>query len=291
MRNLEYYLKYPPKYYKEAILLALLILTLAVGLNIWRAETQKLSVHFLDVGQGDAIFVETPSGKQLLVDGGKNKKVVSELGRLMSFGDRTIDIVIATHPDADHIGGLPEVFSRYDVAFFIEPGVKSQSDLDETLSKRVREEGVQKLIARKGQIVDFGDGAALHILFPDKNVEGLETNDASIVAKLVFGQRSFLLTGDAGIKTENILLGFPEGTLDADVLKVGHHGSRTSTSLPFAREASPIYAIISAGKDNSYGHPHREVINILNSVGAKIKSTAESSTLHFITDGETIWLR
>lgn len=280
------------KYYREVVLGTLLLTNLFVWVAVWQQTPGKiLRVSFLDVGQGDAIFIETPSRKQVLIDGGKNKKVVSVLGRLLPFGDRSIDIVIATHPDADHIGGLPEVFARYEIEFFIEPGVESENSLDNELHTKVTKENSQRLLARRGQIIDFNDGVQLIILFPNQVVSTWETNDASIVAKLIYGGKSFLLTGDAGIKTENVLLTLSREILDVDVLKAGHHGSRTSTSLSFAQATSPLYAIISAGKDNSYGHPHKEVVNILGRVGAEIKSTAESGTITFETDGETLKLK
>jgi len=140
-------------------------------------------------------------------------------------------------------------------------------------------------------VINFGDGAKLTVLFPNQDVSNWETNRASIVAKLVYGDKSFLLTGDSPIKTENILLNLDKEILDSDVLKAGHHGSRTSTSLSFAEVVSPEYAVISAGKDNSYGHPHKEVLDILKKVGSKILSTAESGTIIFETDGKTLQLK
>jgi competence protein ComEC len=275
--------------WKEVIILFLMLGNLFVWIAVWdQSPSGELKVSFLDVGQGDAVLIETPSGRQVLIDGGKNRKVVSELGKLMSFGDRSLDVVVATHPDADHIGGLPEVISRYDVELYIEPGVESDNSLDNELRSRVVDEKSQTLLARAGQTLDFGDGVRLVIIFPNLNISNWETNDASIVAKLIYGESSFLLTGDAGIKTENLLLALPPGILDSDVLKVGHHGSRTSTSQLFAQAVSPMYGIISAGKDNTYGHPHHEVLSILEKVGTKIKSTAESGTITFRTDGKTL---
>jgi competence protein ComEC len=203
-------------------------------------------------------------------------------------------VVIATHPDTDHIGGLPEVVSRYDVKLFIEPGILVENSLNNLLRERLGYKKIDTLQAIRGQVVNFGDGVRLTILFPDRDVSNWNPNDASIVARLDYGEASFLFTGDAGIKTENILINLdrnlPAGrqVLQADVLKAGHHGSRTSTSLTFAQVVSPEYAIISAGKNNSYGHPHKEVISNLEQVGAVIKSTAESSTITFVTDGKML---
>ena len=272
--------------YKKYILLGLLGANILVWFAIFERRPSSLKVYFLDVGQGDAIFVETPGKRQLLIDGGRNKKVVSLLGRIMPFGDKSIDVVIATHPDADHIGGLPEVFNRYDVSMFMEAGVESDNTLDDELHQQA-----SSTLARRGQVINFGDGARLIILFPNQDVSNWETNRASIVAKLVYGDKSFLLTGDSPIDIENVLVRLDRSDLDVDVLKVGHHGSRTSTSLPFAEATSPEFTVVSAGKGNSYGHPHKEVIDILNKVGTRILNTAEHGTIKFETDGESLILK
>lgn len=282
-------MEYSRKYYKELILAILILANLLVWAALWqKTPSDKLVVSFLDVGQGDAILIETPGKHQVLIDGGKNRQVLTELGKRLGFLDRNLDVVMATHPDADHIGGLPEVLSRYGVGLFIEPGADSDSSLDDELRKRLSQKKVETLQARRGQVIDFGDGVKLAILFPDRDVSKWDTNDASIVAKLVYGDKSFLLTGDSPIRVENILMSLNKSILDVDVLKAGHHGSRTSTSQSFASATSPEFAVISAGKDNSYGHPHREVVGILNSVKAKVLNTAEEGAIIFETDGEEL---
>ena len=279
------------RYWRESLFAILLALSLVVWVLVYQHKTGLLKVYFLDVGQGDAIFVETPSRRQILIDGGRNKKVVSELGRIMSFGDRSIDVVIATHPDADHIGGLPEVASRFDIGVYLEPGVESENSFDDELHARLEDKNTQTLLARRGTVINFGDGARLTILFPDQDVSNWETNDASVVARLDYGESSFLFTGDSPIRIENTLIYQSKQFLDTDVLKVGHHGSRTSTSLSYAEAVFPEYAVVSAGRDNTYGHPHKEVLNILAKIGAKVVSTAESGTLEFETDGEMLRLK
>ncbi len=271
---------------KEVVIGVLILSNLLVWLSVYQRRTGKdLHVYFLDVGQGDAIFIDSPSHGRVLIDGGKNRKVVSELGKILPFADKRIDVMIATHPDADHIGGLPEVVKRFNVGVIMEPGVESDNEFDDELDRRAEVKNVSQMLARRGQIINFGDGAVLTILFPDRDVSLWETNEASIVARLDYEESSFLFTGDSPIKIENILMGENKKALDVDVLKAGHHGSRTSTSLTFAEATSPEFAIISAGKDNTYGHPHKEVLNILERVGAVIKSTALSGTLKFESDG------
>jgi len=279
--------------WRKEILIGLLIFS---NIFVWTSLYQKkssdiLSVYFLDVGQGDAIFIESPQHNRILIDGGRNRKVLSELGRILPFADRRIDVVIATHPDADHIGGLPEVISRYKVGTFIESGVKSENSIDDELNMRIEEKKIPRLLARRGMVIDLGDEVRLNILFPNQDVSKLDPNDASIVAKLVYGDESFLFTADAELRTETILLNLDPISLDSDVLKVGHHGSRTSTFILFAEAVSPEYAIISAGKDNSYGHPHQQVLDTLKKVSSEILSTMNEGTIIFETNGETLELK
>ncbi len=284
-------MKWIKSYWREVVLGTLTLSVIFVWLAVWQKRPGPLKVYFLDVGQGDAIFVETPTHKRMLLDAGPNKGVLAELGRAMPFGAKTIDVLIESHPDKDHIGGLPEVVSRYRVGVFLEPGVESENTIDDALGARIQEKNIPSFLAKRGMVVNFGDGVKLEILFPNQNVSRWETNDASIVAKLTYGEQAFLLTGDSPMRVENILLNIDKSDLDVDVLKAGHHGSRTSTSASFAAAASPEYAIISAGKNNSYGHPHKEVLDVLQKVGAQIKNTAESGTIRFETDGETLWIR
>lgn len=277
------------KYWRESLLALLLISNIFVWSLVYEDRASNvLKVYFLDVGQGDAIFIQSPSGARVLVDGGKNRKVVSELGKILPFSDKRIDVVIATHPDADHIGGLPEVISRFDVEAFLEPGTRSENNIYDELIERLEEEEVKKVLATRGMLLNFGDGAKLVILYPrvGEDISSLDINDASIVAKLVYKEKSFLLTGDAGLRTENILLTLDAERLQSDVLKAGHHGSRTSSSLSFLEVVSPLYTVISAGKDNSYGHPHQVVLDNLALVGSRVLSTFEKGAIKFETDGK-----
>lgn len=280
------------KYWREATLGALVVSNILVWTAFFeRRPSETLSVYFLDVGQGDAIFIDSPNHKRILVDGGKNRKVLTELGKILPFADKKIDVVVATHPDSDHIGGLPEVVSRYRVGTFIESGVESENSIDDELDRRVLEKNITVLNARRGMVINLGDGVSLQILFPIQDVSNWETNRASIVSKLVYGEHEFLLTGDSPIAIENVLISMGKAVLDVDILKAGHHGSRTSTSPEFAEATTPQYAIISASIDNTYGHPHKEVLDILNKVNAKILSTAELGTIKFETDGKTLKLK
>ncbi|KKT96610.1 MAG: Metallo-beta-lactamase domain protein [Parcubacteria group bacterium GW2011_GWA2_45_15] len=272
------------RHWREALLSALILSNVFVWVAVYqRHPSNVLSVYFLDVGQGDAIFIDSPTHGRVLIDGGANRKVLSELGKILPFADKRIDVIVETHPDKDHIGGLPEVVSRFEIGMFLEPGVESENTIDDELKKRLAQSKIPELLAKRGMVVNFGDGTKLQILFPlpDQDVSNWETNSASIVARLVYGDKSFLLTGDSPIRIENVLLNLDPSLLDSDVLKAGHHGSRTSTSLPYAEAVSPEYAVISVGKDNTYGHPHQEVLNILETIGAEIVSTVEGGTIKF----------
>lgn len=271
------------------------VLFIAVA-GIWyavsaEAQSDVLTVAFLDVGQGDAIFIETPSGAQMLIDGGAGRAVLRELGKAMPFYDRSIDIVLATHPDQDHIGGLPDVIGRYDVSYFVEPGVANDTAVYHSLMRELEEEGAPRVYARRGMQVQLGGGAVFDVLFPDRDVSGLDPNEASIIGRLTYGDTSFLFTGDASKSIEEYLVLLDQEALDTDVLKVGHHGSKTSTARAFVGAVSPEYAVISAGRDNRYGHPHQDVLDTLAEFDVEVFTTAEDGTVIFVSDGENLKIK
>ncbi|MDO8555450.1 MAG: ComEC/Rec2 family competence protein [bacterium] len=270
----------------------LLILAAGVAL-VWYAVISEnrsgLMVAFLDVGQGDAIFIQAPNGNQILVDAGPpNKKVLKELSKVMPFYDRSIDVVIESHPDADHIGGVPEVLRRYDVFLVMEPGVNSDSAVYSEAEKLIKEKNVKKVLARKGMKIDLGENIFLLVLFPDRDASGLDTNYASVILKLVYGETSFLLTGDSPKEIESYLTEIYKEGLASEVLKAGHHGSDTSTSELFLGYTAPQYAVISVGKDNKYGHPRKEVLDRLEKFGVNILRTDEQGTIIFTSDGREV---
>lgn len=271
------------------VLLATIFMLLVVTAVVWHAvisaSSKELRVSFLDVGQGDSIFIQAPSGRQVLIDGGPDRSVLRELGKIMPWWDRTIDVVIATHPDSDHVVGLVDVLQRYSVDFIFDPGVKGDTPQAESMLASVANEGAEHILARRGQIIDLGGGVSLGILFPDRDVSGLETNTASIVARLVYGETSFILTGDSPESIEKYLVQLDGAALASDVLKAGHHGSRTSSSITFVGFVSPEYGIFSRGCDNSYGHPHQEVREVFARLGVTILDTCEEGTITLVSDG------
>lgn len=274
-------------------LLVLVIVTSCIWYAVIREDRGNLlTISFLDIGQGDSIFIDAPSGRQVLIDGGKNRSVLRELSKVMPWYDRTIDVVIGTHPDADHIGGLPDVLSRYKVALVVESSVKDEGGADsaalEKAASTEASEGAKRLVAERGQIIDLGEGAYLEILFPDRAVPAVETNTGSIALRLVYGDTSFMLTGDSPQAIENYLVKLDADALESSVLKAGHHGSRTSSSELFVGFVSPEYAIYSRGCDNSYGHPHDEVIEIFKKLEIPTLDTCTDGTITFVTDGKTL---
>ena len=271
------------------LILSLAALSAGLGVALVREPEAVLQVSILDVGQGDAILIESPTGTQVLIDGGRDRSVLRRLGREMPLFDRTIDLVIATHPDADHIGGLPGVFDRYRVSYFMDGTVEGDTSQSAALAYAVEEEDGMALVeAVRGTRLDLGGGAYLDILYPDRDAPGLETNTGSVIARLTYGETSFMLTGDAPSGVEDWLVALDGEALESTVLKAGHHGSKTSTSDAWLAAVDPTYVAISAGKDNSYGHPAPEVLERIRISGARTVSTIEDGTLDFISDGISV---
>jgi competence protein ComEC len=274
------------------VLSILFLAILATTLNPIHRKSGLLQVTFLDVGQGDATLIESPTGTQVLIDGGKGSTVLRPLSRALGFFDRDIDMLIATHPDADHIGGLVDVLKRYRVHTIVMTENESDSPVFEAFKNAVLKESAEIIFVRAGEVFDLGSGVSgsttLSILFPDYDPRGLESNTSSIVSRLTYGESEYLFMGDSPQSIEEYLVGIASTTLTSDVLKVGHHGSRTSTAETFVTAVQPTYAIISAGKDNSYGHPHKEVTDLLSAKDIIQKSTIDLGTIVSESDGHRI---
>lgn len=248
-----------------------------------------LTVAFLDVGQGDAIFIETPDDVQVLIDGGANNSVLRVLAEEMAIGDRDLDVVLATHPDKDHIGGLVDVLQRYDVANIIKTNNESETSTGEAFALALENENAEIYFAKAGQQLALGASTSILILSPSGDVRGLESNTSSIVAQLRYGDIEFMLTGDAPISIEEYLSRTFGKDLESEVLKLGHHGSRTSSGEIFLDTVKPEYGVVSAGKDNTYGHPHSEVVENLQKRDINMLNTADSGTIVFKSDGKKVW--
>ena len=259
-------------------LLILVFLLLFINVFLFRLDWQNshkvLTFAMLDIGQGDALFIESPSGTQMMFDGGPARKVLGPLAQVMSPFDKTIDALVITNPDADHIGGFLDILKNYKVGAVFSPGTLSDSKTFQNLKTEIKNQNIPYVLVKRGMKLGLGGGVFVDILFPDRDVSSWSTNDGSVVARLTYGNTSIMLTGDATMKTEQIILSENSKTqLKSTFLKVGHHGSRTSTSLSFAQAVAPVYALISDGKNNKYGHPHKETLDVLSSLGAKILRT------------------
>jgi len=273
---------------KIYFLLFLLVLNGFIFYSIYYNNETSLTVAFLDVGQGDAIFIKAPNGRQMLVDGGANGSVLRELGKVMPFYDRSIDVVVATHADLDHIGGLIEVLKRFEVDLFIRSNTTSTSAVYLELENLINENNIKEEIIISPEVLTLGANTEFDILFPNYNTANWETNDASIVGKLTYGQNSFLLTGDSPLAVEKYLVGKYGRFLNSDVLKVGHHGSKNSSSELFVGTVSPAYSVISVSIDNKYGHPSPEAIKTLTNLGGQILKTPDKGMIIFKSDGNNL---
>lgn len=267
--------------------MVLIIVSLAVAAVVLQPPKAdgKGSIAMLNIGQGDSLLITAPSGAQLLIDGGKDATVLSELAKVMPSGDRSIDVVIGTHPDADHIGGLTKVLDRYEVGLFLTSGVTGDTDLYKNLLQQVVGKHISAYFVRKGMTVALDHDTAFKILFPDRDTTNWETNTASVVGRLQMDNRSALFTGDSPISIEHYLATTVPNDIDVDILKLGHHGSKTSSSEEYLKAASPTLALISAGINNRYGHPNKEVVDRLRALKIPWVSTQNKGTVVFTTDG------
>ncbi len=276
--------------------LALIFVGLLILLNVFAWQrvfdligSRYLEVNFFDVGQGDAIFIETPQKHQILIDGGPDSSILEKLAKELPFWDRSIDVIILTHPEKDHLAGLVEVLKRYKVDYILWTGVVRQTSENDEWRKLLKEQQGEVVIVKAGQKIKAGE-TCLNILSPVEDLEGKEfknSNDTSIVSRLVFRQNSFLFTGDASSLTEEELIQ-QKVNLISDVLKVGHHGSKYSTSNDFLEVVSPETAVIQTGK-NSYGHPTEEVLQRLKKFDIKILRTDENGDIKITSSGTNIY--
>jgi competence protein ComEC len=278
---------------KKAVIWALIFLG-AANILAWSfiyelSRGPLLEVNFFDVGQGDAAFIETPLGHQILIDGGPDDSVLEKLGREMPFWDRTIDLIVLTHPEHDHISGLLEAMDRYEVERVMWTGVLRDTAEYQEWLRLLEGEEAEVTTAEPGQKIVSSD-AVFTVLFPSENLWGEEvgnTNNSSIIMKLDFGETSFLFTGDAYQSVERKLI-VGGADVASDVLKVGHHGSKTSTAEDFLAVSSPQTAVISVGEGNSYGHPDPEVLELLNKYDINVLRTDQQGDIKMLSDGSSI---
>lgn len=286
-----------PKFSKKYIQWVVLAVFLAFNVLVWvvvlRADRRgELTVAFLDVGQGDAIYIEAPNGNQMLIDGGPSSgALLRALGRVMPSWDRSLDLVLATHPDQDHVGGLPSVIERMRVSAVVTTENTSDTGAYGAFETAIDENHLRRILARANERIILDEGIVLEILFPDRSARGWDTNTSSIVARLSYGNESFLFTGDSPQAVEQYLVNTSGGALHSSVFKLGHHGSRTSSARAFLSAVDPKYVVVSAGRDNKYGHPHREVTDLLSALKISSVNTADHGTIVFKTNGVDLFMK
>lgn len=275
---------------QKIILLCLLLIASFVWYAVFAESRDGLEVAILNVGQGDAIFIETPAGNQVLIDGGSGSKILSELGRMMPVYDKSIDLVVATHSDRDHIGGLVEVLKKYRIGTLVENGYPATTGVYKELESEITREHVSHEIVKSGDRIVLGDGVELSILGPtgeDFIPLPKKANEVMIVSRLTYGNTSFLFTGDVE-KNDELRLARSGLDIKSNVLKVAHHGSRYSSAGEFLAAVKPRYSVISVGARNSYGHPHSDALERLKTVGTILFRTDTDGRILFESDGNSV---
>lgn len=249
-------------------------------------KDSKLMISYMDVGQGDAAYIKV-NGNDILIDAGPRSNSKELLEQLKAKNIDDFELVIATHPHEDHIGGMVDVFKEYEVKAFYSPKITHTTKTYENLVKAVKDEGLKTKELKGGMVIDLGEGAKFDVFTPQKS-EYEELNDYSPIMKLSFGDTSYLFTGDAEKLAEEEALAKYKTSLDSDVIKFGHHGSSSSSSNAFIEAVSPKYGIISCAKDNKYGHPHRETLDIIKKYNIKTFRTDTDGEIILTSDGKSI---
>ena len=255
----------------------------------FRHDREVLTVAFLDVGQGDAVYIEAPNGNQMLYDAGPpTGAVLRALNDVMPFYDRSIDVAVFSHPDMDHVGGFVDVFDRYKVDVMLEPGASSTNGVYDEAERVIAAHHIDRIIAKRGMTIDMGDGVAADILYPDRDMTNSETNSASIVMRIRYGNTAILLSGDLPQREENHVVDLDGSALHSQILKLGHHGSHTSSGEGWLRAIHPDIAVASAGLNNHYGHPHKDTLARLDQLGIPYLITFKEGTIAFESNGTVI---
>lgn len=257
----------------------------------WQVQSNELlTVTFFDIGQGDAALIKTPAQQIILIDGGPDRTILDKLGQHLPWTERSIDLIILSHPHADHVAGLNHVLQRYQVKHVLLTGALHSTPEYLKFLSLLKEKNISTTIAAAGKTFNLDGGVSIKILWPLTSLNQSrpdDLNDSSIVNRVDFGEVSLLFTGDTPVANEKELI---DGNyeLNADILKVAHQGSKTSSSEEFIKAVSPQIAIISVGK-NSYGHPHEEIMMRLKSLVQEVWRTDQEGDITYLSDGKSIW--
>lgn len=245
-----------------------------------------VEISYLDVGQGDATYIKV-NDMDILIDAGSKSDVDKLMKQLEEKNIDDFEIVVSTHPHEDHIGGMTKVLQTYKVESFYMPKVEHSTKTFENMIKEVEKQGLKVKVLKEGVNIDVGEGALLETFSPTQDSYS-NLNNYSPIMKLTFGNNSFLFTGDAEKDVEAEVLSKYKDKLDSDVIKFGHHGSSTSSSQSFIEAVSPDYGIISCGVDNSYGHPHKEILKLIQDMNIEAYRTDTQGQITVISDGNSI---
>lgn len=284
----------PHKLYKILLILGIAACITAI-FAFWLTfrVPDYLEVDFLDVGQGDAELIQTPFGQNILIDGGPGDKALVSLGRALPWWDRKIDLMILTHPHDDHVTGLIEVLKRYEVKKILYTGVIHTAPNYIAWLETVRDKKIKLTIIDRPQTIELGENCRLEIIYPNKSLLGRTVenlNNSSIIARLVYKENKFLFMGDAEEVVEKELLE-QKTDLKADVIKIGHHGSTTSTSEDFLWAVRPVIAVIEVGAENEFGHPNARIIKRLENIGVEILRTDLLGNIRLKSDGINVEIK
>lgn len=248
-----------------------------------------IEVSYLDVGQGDAAYIKV-NEMDILIDAGPKSDVDKLMKQLEEKNIDDFEVVVATHPHEDHIGGMTKVLQTYKVESFYMPKVEHSTKTFENMIKEVEKQGLKVKVLKEGVNIDIGEGALLETFSPTQDSYD-NLNNYSPIMKLTFANNSFLFTGDAEKEVEEEVLSRYKDKLDSDVIKFGHHGSSTSSSTEFIEAVSPNYGIISCGVDNSYGHPHKEILKLIQNMNIEAYRTDTQGQITVISDGNNIEIK
>lgn len=273
------------KKYPRRVIACAAVLLLLIVIIVWaHATPSALSIAFLDVGQGDAVLITAPNGNRLLYDAGPGTRaVLPALSKELSYFDRRIPFMIASHPDSDHIGGFVDVLQRYTPLVFLDGHTLSGSAEFAALDDLLTSAHIERRTLQSGSQLSLGAGVLIEVLGPtqDARKEELSSNDSSVVLLVQYGSSKILLTGDLESKEEARLVATYGSRLHATILKAGHHGSKSSSSETFLAAVAPKYVVISAGKNNKFGHPHEAALARIRATHAEIVSTLGGGSIHF----------
>lgn len=276
---------------KNIITMLFLLCAVVSGILVFQVSgSHELEIVFLDVGQGDATLITTPRGRQVLIDTGVDNAIGGSIARYMDVTDRSLDMVIMTHPDTDHVGGMISLLKKYEIETIVHSGLLAGAPIYGAIVEGINQSDSTVITAEAGQMYELEDGITLEVLHPRSGYESLEPNEYSIILRLTYGEGSALLMGDATKINEYELVNTYGDDLKSDILKVGHHGSQTSSGENFLKKVNADFGIISAGCNNRFGHPHGEVLARLFTNNIEVLDTCGEGDIIFQSDGEG-WIR